>query len=77
MQRAKAELLRRIALAEASTASVAQGLNARWDLDLPLDEPTVAAKKYISLEAEDVRAALSKWLRPRDLARVTEGPNPR
>ncbi len=77
LQRAKAMLLRRIPLAEASTGAIAQGLIARWDLELPLDEPTVAATRYISLSAEDVRAAFAQWLRPQDLARVSLGPKPR
>lgn len=77
LQRAKAILLRRIPLAEGSTAGIAQGLIARWDLDLPLDEPTIAATRYIGLGADEVRAAFAKWLRPQDLARVTLGPKPR
>ncbi|SPJ18844.1 hypothetical protein SBBP2_990006 [Burkholderiales bacterium] len=77
LQRAKAMLLRRIPLAEASTGAIAQGLIARWDLELPLDEPTVAATRYISLSADDVRAAFVQWVRPQDLARVTLGPKPR
>jgi zinc protease len=77
LQRAKATLLRQIPLAEASTGSIAEGLIGRWDHELPLDEPTIAAQHYIALTAEDVRAAFAKWLRPRELARVTTGPTPR
>jgi len=74
LQRAKAMLLRQIPLAEASTGAIAQGLMSRWDLGLPLDEPTVAARRYIDLSAADVTAAFAKWLRPDDLVQVTQGP---
>jgi zinc protease len=77
LQRAKAMLLHRIPLTEGSTAGIAQGLIARWDLDLPLDEPAVAAAHYLRLSAEDIRAAFAHWVRPRDLARVALGPPPR
>jgi zinc protease len=43
---------------------------------LPLDEPTVAAQRYIALKPEDVQAAFRKWLRPDDLVRISEGPTP-
>jgi len=76
LQRSKAMLLRNIAIAEGSTDGIAQGLIRRWDLDLPLDEPTIAAQKYIQLNAEEVRAAFAKWIRPNDLVRVTQGPQP-
>jgi len=74
LQRSKAMLLRRLPLAEASTAGIAQGLLARWDLELPLDEPTIAAEHYMRLTADDVRSAFAKWVRPQDLARVSLGP---
>lgn len=76
LQRAKATLLRQIALAEGSTDEIAQGIIGRWDLGLPLDEPALAARTYIRLSAEDVRQAFAKWVRPTDLVRVTRGPLP-
>ena len=75
LQRAKAMLLRQISLAEASTDAIAQGLIARWELDLPLDEPLLAARRYIDLSAEDIQNAFARWMRPADLVRVTQGPN--
>ncbi len=77
LQRAKAMLLRQIALEEGSTDGIAQGLIGLWDLDLPLDEPTIAARKYIQLSADDVRVAFAKWVRAKDLVRVTLGPQPK
>ena len=76
LQRAKAMLLRHTQLAEASTNGIAVGLLDRWRLGLPFDEPTVAAKRYLDLTAEEVRAAFAKWVRPEDLARVSVGPPP-
>jgi zinc protease len=48
----------------------------RWNLDLPLDEPVVAAKRYLDMSAADIQAAFAKWVRPADLVRVTQGPDP-
>jgi zinc protease len=75
--RVKALLLRRIPLSEASIDDIAQGFIHRRDLDLPLDEPILAAKRYIGLEPAEVQAAFEKWLRPDDLVRVTQGPAPK
>lgn len=76
LHRAKTMLLRQIALNEGSTDAIAQGMIGRWDLDLPLDEPTIAAQHYIQLEADNIRSAFAKWIRPKDMARVTLGPKP-
>ena len=74
LQQAKALLLREIPLSESSVDRIAHGLIYRTTHDLPLDEPIRAAHRYVKLSAEEVRAAFSKWLRPNDLAQVTEGP---
>ena len=74
---AKAMLLRKITLSESSLENIAQGFLARADLDLPLDEPIAAARRYVNFTAEQVKAAFARWLRPRDLVQVTEGPQPR
>jgi zinc protease len=77
LERARALLLRQIPLSESSTDNIAQGFINRVDLDLPLDEPTLAARQYIRLTADDVRAAFAKWVRPDDLVLVTQGPEPK
>jgi zinc protease len=74
--RAKAMLLRQAPLEDSSTDAIGLGLIGRWSLDLPLDEPTRAARRYIALTADDVRAAFVKWIRPADLVQVTRGPLP-
>jgi zinc protease len=76
LTRVKACLLRQLPLSEAGIAEIARGMLARRDLGLPLDEPTVAAHRYVELDAAAVQAAFRKWIRPADLARVSEGPAP-
>ncbi len=77
LRRVKALLLRQMPLAEASIDDIARGFIRRRDLDLPLDEPTIAARRYIALDPRAVQTALRKWLRPDDLVRVTQGPTPK
>jgi zinc protease len=76
LDQAKALLLREIPLAESSVDAIAGGFLSRSSLGLPLDEPIQAARKYIALTPEDVRAAFAKWIRPDDLVQVTQGPPP-
>jgi zinc protease len=70
-------IMRQIPLSESSVDSIAQGFLRRVDLDLPLDEPTRAARQYVTLTADGVRAAFEKHLRPNDLVQVTQGPEPK
>ena len=76
LEEAKALLLREIPLAESSVDTIAGGMIARAAIGLPLDEPIQAARHYIALKPEDVRAAFAKWIRPDDLVQVTQGPAP-
>jgi zinc protease len=76
LDRVKALLVRQIPLGEDSVAEIAQALIGRTDLGLPLDEPSIAARRYIALEPAEVQAAFRKWIRPNDLVRVSQGPAP-
>ena len=76
LTRAKACLVRQLPLGEAGVAEIALGMLARTELGLPLDEPTRAAQRFIELDAAAVQGAFKKWLRPRELVRVSEGPTP-
>ncbi len=76
LEQAKAMLMREIPLSESSLGSIAGGLLSRSVVGLPLDEPIIAAKKYLQLTTEDVKNAFSKWVRPSDFVHVNEGPNP-
>jgi zinc protease len=77
LRQAKAMLLREIPLSESSVGRIAAGLISRTTEDLPLNEPTLAARHYLRLTATDVKAAFAKWLRVSDLVQVTEGPAPK
>ena len=77
LRRAKALLLRRIALGEADVDNIAAGILRHAELGLPLDEPTIAARRFLALGAAEVQAAFSKWLRADAMVRVSEGPAPR
>jgi len=74
--RSKALMLRQIPLSEASVDEIARGIISRDDLGLPLDEPTIAAQRYIALTPQDVQNVFKKWLRPADFVRVSQGPTP-
>ncbi|MDR3526485.1 MAG: pitrilysin family protein, partial [Rhizomicrobium sp.] len=76
LDRVKAMVLRQLPLGEASVEQIARGYLDRAELDLPLDEPTIAAQHYVDLKAPEIQAAFAKWLRPDDLVRVTQGPAP-
>jgi zinc protease len=77
LQQAKALLLREIPLAESSVQHIAHQLISFETIGLPLDEPALAAQRYVALTAADVQAAFARWVRPTDLATVTQGPQPR
>ncbi len=77
LKQAKGILLRDIPLRESSMTSIAYGLIRRSLEGLPLDEPTVAAKHYMSLDAKAVQQAFAKWLDPGRLVQVVQGPAPK
>ena len=60
-----------------TVTSVAGGLLARAQMDLPLDEPVRAARRYFALTAAEVRAAFQKWVRPDGFVEVVRGPAPK
>jgi zinc protease len=74
---AKVLLLQQIPLSEASVDNIAEGLLSRVRNELPLDEPAVAARKYVELTAPQVQAAFAKWIRSNGLVEVTQGPTPK
>ncbi len=76
LRQAKTMLLREIPLSESSVGRIAGGLIYRSTMGLPLDEPTLSARRYVKLTAPDVQKTFAKWVRPDDLVQVTEGPAP-
>ena len=71
---AKTLLIRQVALARSSLDGIAEELLRLSNEGLPLDEPTIAAKRFRDLTADEVRVAFVRWIRPNDLAQVTLGP---
>ena len=76
LRQAKAILLRQLPLAEASEDAVADSLAAYAVAGLPLDESHHAATVYAKLDADQVRAAFAKYIRPKAFIQVVQGPNP-
>ncbi len=76
LEQAKALLIRQIPLSESSEESVAGGILARAMIGLPLDEPIQAARRYAELNADQVKAAFEKYLRPDDFVQIVRGPAP-
>ena len=77
LHQAKALLLRQIPLQESSEESVAGLMLARAEMGLPLDESLRAAKTYVGLTAEQVKAAFARQIRTDDLVQVVRGPTPK
>ena len=74
---AKALLLRQIPLERGRARSaLAEGLLARAEIGLPLDEPVQAAKKYMQLTADDVKNAFARHVSTENLVQVVRGPAP-
>ena len=63
-----------IRLAEASEDGVAEGVLARAQIGLGLDEPEKGAKQYFGMTADQVRAAFAKQVRPDDFVLISRGP---
>lgn len=76
LHRARADLVRSIPLGQASLSRIGHQLLHLATHDLPLNEPSRAAKIYLDLAPKDIRKAWDKWLRPGDLVQVTQGPEP-
>ena len=76
LERAKALLIRQIPLSEGSLDGIASQFLTLSGLDLPLDEPLRAAKRYLELTAGQVQASMAKWIRPDAFVQITLGPKP-
>jgi zinc protease len=68
--------IRSIPLEVASVDRIAGSLLA-WSCNgEPLDQPMVAARQYLSLTAQQVQSAFTRYLRPQSLVEVVQGPAP-
>jgi zinc protease len=76
LHQAKALLLRQIPLSASSEDALAGELLGYAVIGLPLDEPVLAAKKYVALTADDVKNAFAKEIDTGNLVQVVRGPAP-
>jgi zinc protease len=76
LHQAKALLLRQIPLGASSEEALAGDLLERAVIGLPLDEPVLAARKYMQLTAEDIKNAFAKEINTGHLVQVVRGPAP-
>ncbi len=77
LHQAKALLLRQIPLSASSEDALAGELLRRAVIGLPLDEPVLAAKKYMDLTADDIKSAFAKEIDTGKLVQVVRGPAPK
>ena len=77
LQQAKALLLATISIQAESYSGIAAQLLDYGIRALPLDENLIEARRLVATTAEQVRAAVVKWIRPDDFVRVVEGPGSR
>ena len=75
--RAKAFLLGELPVMTQSYSGVASLLAAYAEADLPLDQNEINARQFLAVTAEQVQAALNRWVRPDGFVRGVEGPSPR
>ena len=76
LHQAKALLLRQIPLSASSEDALAGELLGRAVIGLPLDEPVLAAKKYMQLTADDIKSAFAKEINTGNLVQIVRGPAP-
>jgi zinc protease len=68
--------IRSIPLGVASVGRIARSLLTWSYRGEPLDEPMIAARRYLALTAGEVRDAFEHYLHPRDQVQVVQGPAP-
>ncbi|HUY40250.1 MAG TPA: pitrilysin family protein [Candidatus Dormibacteraeota bacterium] len=73
---AKALLMGRVPILEASYDGVAAQLLDDASRGLPLDQNLIDARAELRATASQVQAAVRRWIRPRDFVRVVTGPGP-
>jgi zinc protease len=74
LNRAKAEVMRRLPMQRASVHGIAGEYLHLAELGLPLDSAQRAAERYLAITAPEIQQAFSTWLRPDDLAEAVKGP---
>ncbi|MFN2527974.1 MAG: M16 family metallopeptidase [Candidatus Baltobacteraceae bacterium] len=77
LARGKAMLIGDIPLRMSSFDAVASQLINFTELGLPLDQPTIDARRELATTPSSIRAAIEKWIRPNDFVRIIQGPPPK
>lgn len=75
--RGKTMVISDVPLRQQSFDGLAAALLGYSLLGLPLDEATRDARRYAAATPASVRAALERWIRPRDFVRIVTGPAPK
>lgn len=76
LQLAKVLLLQEIPLTESSEDAISGELLDNALSGLPLNEAEVSARRYVTVTADEVKAAFAKWVRPDSFVQVVQGPPP-
>jgi zinc protease len=71
---AKGKILRQLQLSQSSFGAIAGGLLELSQEGKPLDSAEIAAHKYYTMTAREIRAAFSKYLRPDAFVTAVKGP---
>jgi zinc protease len=74
--RAKAQLMGDIPIAQDSYDGVGSLFLRYAGLGLPLDQYSVDARRELDVTSAQIRAAMSKWVRPNGFVRIVTGPGP-
>ncbi|MDQ6931928.1 MAG: insulinase family protein [Candidatus Eremiobacteraeota bacterium] len=77
LTRSKAMLLAEVPLRQQSFSGVASLFLRYSALGLPLDQNLIDAGRELALSADQMRAVVSKWIRPNDFVRIVIGPAPK
>jgi predicted Zn-dependent peptidase len=76
LSRGKASLVSQLPMRVASFTGIARQLIAYAQFGLPLDQAAIDARTEIGVTNEQLKAAVSKWIRPSGFVRVILGPGP-
>jgi len=74
LTRAKALVLGELPIAKESYDGLASQLMGYASTGRPLDEDRIEARAQLAATPEQVRAAMAKWIRPKDFVRIVVGP---
>lgn len=74
LARAKAQILRLLAMQRASVGAIAGQYLRQIELDLPLNPEAAAAAHYQAVTAAQIQAVFSKYLAPAAMAEIVRGP---